>query len=74
MFEFEIYKFKADNNDVIFPTQFCLVSISNKFAHIDSREVSFKGNVYDFSVDYIAIDKFDILNIRKYLMARSNLN
>ena len=32
----------------------------------DSREVSFKGNVYDFSVDYNPIDKSDLLKIRKY--------
>ena len=32
----------------------------------DSREVSLKGNVHDFSVDYNAIDKSDILNILKY--------
>ena len=32
-----------------------------------------KGNVYDFSVDYNAIDKSDILNIHKYLMVKNNI-
>ena len=37
----EIFKLKADNKNVNFPTQFCLGSI---------LEMSLKGNVYDFSV------------------------
>ena len=30
--------------------------------------MSFKGEVYDFSVDYDAIDKSDILDIHKHLI------
>ena len=37
-----------------------------------SEEVSFKANA--FSVDYIAIDKSDILNIHKYLVFKNNIN
>ena len=47
--------------NVNFPTQFCRGSISNGFNATESREVSLKTNVYDFSVDYHAIDKSDIL-------------
>ena len=36
-------------------------------------EGSLIGNVYDFSVDYNSIDKFDILNIHKYLMTHKNI-
>ena len=53
----EIYKFKASNKNVKFPSQFCLGSIPNKFDYIDSEEVSLKGNVYDFQADYNALDK-----------------
>ena len=53
----EIFKFKANNKNINSPTQVCLGSISNRFWAIDSREVSLKGNVYDFSVDFDAIDK-----------------
>ena len=56
----EIFTFKA----VKLPTQFCLGNISNGFSAIESRE----GNVYDFSVDYICVDKSDLLNIHKNLM------
>ena len=69
----EIFKFKADNNNVNFPTRFCLGSISNGFSTTESREISFNGNVYDFSVDYNSIDKSDILNIHKYLITKNDI-
>ena len=37
-------------------------------------EVSFQGNVYDFSADYNAIDEFDILNVYMYLMAKNSIS
>ena len=39
----------------------------------ESKEVSFKWNVYDLSVNYGSIDKSDILNIHKYLMVKNNI-
>ena len=42
------------------------------FSITDSREVSLNGNVYDFSLDYNSIDKFDILNVYKYLMTKNS--
>ena len=51
---------------VNFPAQFCLGSISNGFGATESREVPLKGNVYDFSVNYSAINKSEILNIHNY--------
>ena len=59
----EIVKFKDDNKNVNFPTQFCLGNISNGFRNTESREVSLNENVYDFSVDKSSIDKYDILKI-----------
>ena len=29
--------------------------------------------MYDFSVDYNSVDKFDILNIHKYLITKNNI-
>ena len=57
----EIFKVKANNENINFPTQFYLRSISNGFGATDSREVSLKRNVYGLSVDYDAFDKSDIL-------------
>ena len=48
---------------MIFPTQLCLGSISETFDYVESKGVSFKGNFYDFSVDYKAIVKCETLNI-----------
>ena len=70
----EIFKFKANYKDVNFPNQVCLGNICNGFHATMSTEVSLGGNVYDFSVDYNAIDKSDILNIHKYLMFKIKNN
>lgn len=67
--EKEIYKIKGDNKNVDLPNQFCLGNLSNKFDFNDIKEVSFKGNVYDFLVDYNVFDKSDILNIHKIFNA-----
>ena len=69
----EIIKFKADNKNVNFLNQFCLGSISDGFSATEVREVSLNGSVFGFSVDYNSIDKFDILNIDKYLMTENNM-
>ena len=61
----EIYKFKAVNKNVNFPTQFFLGKTSNIFNYVVAVEVSFKGNVYDFSVNYDAVHKSDIVFIKK---------
>ena len=41
----EVFKFKADNKNVNFPTQFCLGSISNEFSATESRKVSLNKNL-----------------------------
>ena len=53
-----------------FPTHFFLGKIFEKSDTIDSREVSFKGNVYNFSVDCNDIDESDVLNILQYLIVK----
>ena len=69
----EIFKFKTDYKNVNFLIQFCLGSIYNGFGVIESRKVFLKGNMYDFSVHYNAIDKSGILSIHKYLMAKNKI-
>ena len=49
-----------------FSTKFCLRNICEKFDVTESGEVPLKGHLYDFSVDYDAIDKSDMLNIHKF--------
>ena len=69
----ETFKFKAGNKNFNFPTQFCLGSISNGFGATESREVSLKDNVYNFSINYNAVNKSVILNIHKNLMVKNNM-
>ena len=69
----EIYKFKANNGNVNITSQFCLGSISNEFDSSDLKEVYFRGNVFDISVDYTFLDKSKILNIHKYLMIKTSI-
>ena len=71
--EKKISNFKTDNKNMIFPTQLCLGSISETFDYVESKGVSFKGNVYDFSVDFKAIVKCETLNIDNYLMVQNNI-
>ena len=40
--------------------EFCLGSICNGFGAIVFREVSLRGNMYNFSVDYNSVVKSDI--------------
>ena len=70
----EMFKFKADNKNVNFLTQFCIGSISNGFSNTESREVSLNRNVYDFSVDENSIDKFyRHIKHHKYLRRKNNI-
>ena len=68
-----IFRFKTDDKNLNFPTQFCLGSTFNGSSATESREVSLNRNVYDFSVSYNSIDKSKILKIHKYLMAMNNI-
>ena len=68
----EIFKFKVNNKNVIFETQFSLGSISNGFAATDSRKAFSKRNVCNFSANYNAIVNSDKLNIHYHLMVKNN--
>ena len=69
----EIYKFKVNNKNHNFPTQFYLGSMSNEVDAVKSREISFNRSVHNCSVDYNVVDKTDILNIQKYLMVKKDI-
>ena len=47
--------------------------MSNEFDYVDSEEIFFKGNVYDFSFGYSAMDKYNILNVHNYLMIENSI-
>ena len=71
--EKKIVKFKVDNKNVDFPTQFCLGITYDGLNATESREVFLNRNVYDFPVSFSSINKSDILNIQKYLVIKNNI-
>ena len=64
----KVFKFKEPVMGFLF-----LGSISNRFDSTESREVSFGGNMYYFSVDYNSFDKPSILSICEYLMFKNKI-
>ena len=69
----ETCRFKTNNDGVNFPSQFCLENISNKFSYTEAKEISLKGNVYDFSIDSGSIAVDYILDKHKCLMKQNDI-
>ena len=66
----EIYKFKAKDSEIV-PSPLCLGETSKDWLTDNmKKKTGFNGYVYDFSVDYDAIDVDDIKDIHKYLMKK----
>ena len=66
-----VYQFKAKNSEIK-DYALCLGNVSNDFTiHNMKKKTVLKGVVNFFSIDFIAIDNKDILNIHKYLMKRN---
>ena len=68
----EVTKFKANNSELI---KYC-VSLGglSKYYDRDSRKkTGLCGNVYDLSVDYIAISNDKIQDIHAYLMKKNGI-
>ena len=68
----EIIKFKAKDSEIT-PYELCLGNISKDWSVDNMKKTSLKGCVYDFSVDYDAIEVSDILDIHKYLIEKNRI-
>ena len=69
----DIIKFKAKDSEIT-PYQLCLGNISKDLSLDNMKKTSLQeGCVYDFSVDYDAIEVSDILDIYKYLMEKNGI-
>ena len=68
----EIIKFKAKDSEIN-PYELGLGNISKDWSVDNMKKTSLKGCVYDFSVDYDAIEVSDILDIHKYLMEKNKI-
>ena len=65
----EMYKFKAKDSEIV-TSPLCLGNISKDWSADIMKMTGFTGYVYDFAVDYNAID---IEDIRKYLMKKNDV-
>ena len=65
----EIYKFKAKDSKII-AVPLCLGNISKDWSVDNMKKTGLHDYVYDFSVDYDAIDVDNVVDIHKYLMKK----
>ena len=68
----EIYKFKAKGSEIV-STPLCSGNILKDWSTDNMKKTGFHGYVYDFSVDYDAIDVGDIKDIHNYLVKKNNI-
>ena len=68
----EIHKFKAKDSEIV-ASPLCLGNISKDFSVDNMKKTGLSGYVYDFSVDYDAIEVDRILDIYKYLMEKNGI-
>ena len=59
----EICKFKAKHSEIV-ASPLCLGNISKDWAVNNMKKTGFNGYLYDFSVNFDAIDVDDIVDIR----------
>ena len=68
----EIHKFKAKDSEIV-ASPLCLANISEDFSVDNMKKTGLSGYVYDFSVEYDAIEVDDKLDIYKYLMEKNGI-
>ena len=68
----EICKFKTKDSEIV-ATPLCLGNISKDSSVDNMKRTGFNGYVYDFSVDYEAIEVDDIKDIHKYLIKKNDI-
>ena len=68
----EIHKFTAKDSEIV-PNNLCLGNVSKDFWASKTKKTGLNGQIYDFSVDYDAINVDDLLEIHKYLMKKNEI-
>ena len=68
----EIHKFKAKDSEIV-PNNLCLGNVSKNVSASNIKKTGFNSYIYDFSVDYDAINVDDVLDIHKYLMKENEI-
>ena len=60
----EIRKFTANDPEIVL-NNLCLGNVSKDFSANNMKKTGFNGHIYDFNVDYDAINVDDILYMKK---------
>ena len=60
-------------DSMIVSNNLCLGNVSKDFSASNMNKTGFNGYIYDFSVDYHAINVNDIKDIHKYLMKENGI-
>ena len=68
----KITKFKAKDSEIT-PYALCLGNILKDWSVDNMKKTGFNGYIYDFSVDYHAINVDHILDIHRYLMKKNEI-
>ena len=68
----KIHRFKAKDSQIV-TTPLCLGNISEDVSVDNMKNTGLNGHIYDFSVDYDAVEVDDILDIHKYLMEKKDI-
>ena len=58
---------------MIVSNNLCLENVSKDFSTRNMNKTGFNGYIYDFSVEYNAIDVENIKDIHRYLMKKNNI-
>ena len=64
-------KFKARDNIPLY--EFCLRGVSIEFTKDELRKVYLNGTTYDLSLHHSTVGKEDKINVREYLIVKSNV-
>ena len=67
-------KFKAKNNQILKNEKLCLGNLSNQWRISEYKKTGLYGNIYDFVVDYEAINGVkQIYDMHRYLTKKHNI-
>ena len=65
-------KFKAKDDQIV-KEILCLGNISDDWTTTNAEKTGFRGEIFDFAVDYTITNIGDIYNIHRYLMKKHNI-
>ena len=66
-------KFKAKDGQIV-KEKLCLSNISDDWTVANAEKTGLFGEVYNFAVDYTAVNIGEIYNVHRYLMKKNGIS